>query len=442
MAKKKAGKKRTKSSAPKQATSSAPDETSSESSESTESEDNADASDTSESSGTSESSDGADSSGSARSAAEKKPKAAPRDDPEDDRASSAPDKAEAPAAEGAAWAKPLVRIEKAVTWFEVRLLIVIILSLVFALVAWVSLTGMSSPVESQSLAGVAFRGFAGALVLGSFAAFVTRRLKASNVVTGLAGIVAIALGFILAPSWRSTGVEYFGHVQNWLQEGSSLTMFGGLRGVSTRFTIVLAFIGGSLAAASGKHINIDIALRLVSKRMKFHIFVIQTLATVAFCVVAAWAFFEYIAITNFNAPLDSTRSAKVEHVKKAVSQDLFLYRKQIGFDLDATSHVLGGGKWDDESRLNGRQWNEFLDSSGYSDYFTTEQIEALRARPDSLEGSRLALAIGPDGQPRNQLIRTMNLTFTVGFLVMALRFLLRLLLVVTGHQRIDEEEAA
>jgi TRAP-type C4-dicarboxylate transport system permease small subunit len=342
-------------------------------------------------------------------------------------------------AEGAAWGKPLVTLERRFTWFELRLLVAIILLLIASMVAWVSVNGLSSPVESQDSAGTLFRGFAGAVALALVAWGVSARMKLSKQTSSLLGVAAIVLGFATAGMWRATGVEYFGHVKNWLQEGSTLTMFGGLRGVSTRLTILLAFVGGSLAAASGKHINIDVALRFVTPKLKLPVFVLQNIATIVFCVVASVAFFEYIAITNFNAKEETTRGEKVSIVGKAVSQDLFLFRRQFGFDLSSTPHVLGGGKWDDETRLNGQQWNEYLESSGYRDYFTKEQVDALKAPPDALQDSRLALAIGPEGQPRNLLIRTMNLTFAVGFLFMAFRFLLRMLLVLSGHADIDAE---
>ncbi len=350
-----------------------------------------------------------------------------------------PPPTKAPRAEGAAWGKPLATIERRFTWFELRLLVAIILMLIASMVAWVSVLGLSSPVESQDSAGTLFRGFAGAVALALLSWGVSKRLSLSKQLSSLLGVAAIVIGFATAGMWRATGVEYFGHIKNWLQEGSTLTMFGGLRGVSTRLTILLAFVGGSLAAASGKHINIDVALRFVTPKLKLPVFVLQNIATIVFCVVAAVAFFEYIAITNFNAKEETTRGEKVSIVSKAVSQDLFLFRRQFGFDLSSTPHVIGGGKWDDDTRLNGRQWNEYLESSGYRDYFSSEQVDALKAPPDALDDSRLALAIGPEGQPRNLLIRTMNLTFALGFLFMGFRFLLRMLLVLSGHADIDAE---
>ena len=85
-------------------------------------------------------------------------------------------------------------------------------------------------------------------------------------------------------------------------------------------------------------------LRLfVPEKLKTAVFFLQNVATIAFCFVAAWGFFEYIAITNFNAKPEMTASQKYDAVDDAVGQDLFLWRKQIWFDLQALPHVLGGG---------------------------------------------------------------------------------------------------
>ncbi len=344
------------------------------------------------------------------------------------------------ARQGAPWGEPLAKLERALTWFEIRLLVSVILLLIASMMAWVSVVGLSSPLESQDSVGTIYRGFVGAFGLAAVAWFVSSKLQLDKKRSSLLGLAGVIIGFVLAGSWRGVGVEYFGHVKNWVQEGSTLTMFGGLRGTSTRLTILLAFVGGSLAAASGKHINIDVALRFVTPKMKLPVFVIQNLATVAFCVVAAVGFFEYIAISNFNAKVETTRSEKLSLVTKTISQDLFLMRRQIGFDLRAAPYVLGGsGRWDDEGRLDGKAWNQYIETSGYRDYFEKEQVDMLLAPPDALSASRVPLAIGPEGQPRNVLIRTMNLTFAVGFLFMGLRFLLRMLLVLSGHTDIDPE---
>lgn len=339
----------------------------------------------------------------------------------------------------AAWVKPIITIDKWWTWFEERLLVTVVLGLMTVLAAWVLLKGLQEPVTSESKAGTVLRAIVGVVALGPTSWLVTKRLGWSLTQRRGAAIVAVVAGAAVAPAWRSWGVEYFGHMLNWLQEGSSLTMFGQLRGVSTRLTVLLAMIGASLAAASGKHINIDAFLRFVPKKLKLPSFIGASLATVAVCFVAAWGFFENISINNFGAQREWDWKKKVEHVEHHVSQDLFLWRQQMKFDLEALPIVVGGGKWDGETRMNGRQWNEFVERSGYRDHFTKEEVDAILAPPSGLDGSRIPMVIVPDGSPRGLLVFTMNLTFPIGLVLVGIRFLLRMLLVLGGKEELDPD---
>lgn len=338
-----------------------------------------------------------------------------------------------------AWLKPFILFDKWWTWFEERLLVVVVIGLMVVMGAWVLLKGLQEPVTSESKAGVVLRAIVGVLALGPTTWLVTKRLGWSETQRRLAAVVGVVVGAGIAPLWRSWGVEYFGHMLNWLQEGSSLTMLGQLRGVSTRLTVLLAMIGASLAAAGGKHINIDAFLRFIPKKLKLPTFVTATLATVAVCFVAAWGFFENISINNFAAQRDWTWQKKVEQVEHHVSQDLFLWRQQMKFDLEALPIVVGGGKWDDESRMNGRQWNEFVEKSGYRDHFTKEEVDAILAPESGLDGSRIPMVIVPDGSPRGLLVFTMNLTFPFGLVIVGIRFLLRMLLVLGGREELDPD---
>jgi len=126
-----------------------------------------------------------------------------------------------------------------------------------------------------------------------------------------------------------------------------------------------------------------------------------------------------------------------------VSQHLFLFRRQIGLDLAATPHVLAGGKWDDPSRMNGRSWNALLEEGGFRGEFTQEEVDGIRAPEEDLDGSRIPLVVVPGGgSARNLLIPTMNLMFPIGFIIIALRFLLRLVLVLSKHESLEEDAAA
>ncbi len=338
---------------------------------------------------------------------------------------------------GAKWAEPLVKLDRGWTWFETRLLVVVLLSLVFFMVTWISLKGLALPLTSDSKAGMAFRVLFGLAIAGGLGQLVGRRMPETrrNALT----FAAMLVGAGVAPLWRAKGVTYAEHLLNWLQEGSSLTMFGGLRGVSTRLTILLALLGASLAAASGKHINIDVVLRFLNPKIRRLVFILSTLATLLVCVSAAWGFFDYVSIESFDAKNDDRASTKIEKVEHEVGQDLFLWRKQMGLDVSAAFYVLGGGKWDDQGRMNGRQWNQFVEEGGYREHFTKEEVDALLAPQEALDQPRTAQIVVPGGSPRGLLLHALDLIWCWGLVNIGLRFVLRMLLVASGHASADPE---
>ncbi len=308
------------------------------------------------------------------------------------------------------------------------------------MVAWVGLKGMHPPVVHDSHgnatssfmeAGTAFRALLGFAVLGGLARLVT--LKMPDKTRTYATLGAVLVGFLVAPLWRGSGIVYSEHMLNWLQEGSALTMLGGLRGIAANLTILLALIGASLAAGTGKHINIDVLLRFLTPRIRRFVFILSTLATSTVCFTVAWAFLDEISVTEFGADQDSPPGEHVSRVWKSVGNDLFVLRKQMGLDLSAMPHVVAGGQWDDPTRMNGRQWNAFIEDGGFRDHYTKEEVDNLLATPEALEASRIPMVVTPEGSPRGLLLRTMHLMFTIGFGIIGLRFILRMLLVIGGY---------
>jgi hypothetical protein len=49
------------------------------------------------------------------------------------------------------------------------------------------------------------------------------------------------------------------------------------------------------------------------------------------------------------------------------------------------------------------------------------------------------MVVVPDGSPRGLLIHVLNLMFPIGFIILGLRFLLRMLMVVSGHTTVEAE---
>jgi len=236
----------------------------------------------------------------------------------------------------------------------------------------------------------------------------------------------------VAPLWRSVGITYFGGWLDWAQEGSTLTLIGGLRGLGTRLTILVALLGGSLAAASARHINIDVVVRFLRPRLRLPVAVAGSVATAVVCFVAAWGLFDYLAIDGFHAEREATPSAKVAHVQEALGEQLFILRKQLGLDVRALPTVISGTRWDDEQRLNGRQWNEWVESAGFRDRYTKEQVDGMLAPESALDEPRLPFVVVPDGSPRSMLVPAMDLTYPFGFLMIGLRVLLRVVLLLVG----------
>lgn len=257
------------------------------------------------------------------------------------------EKAAAPHPTGAAWGEPIARFERKWTWFEAQLITYVLVSQILVLVAWVFLTGLSSPVSSGNAAGTVFRAIAGALVLGLAAHVIARRKKMDDKLSGtILRLVAIVIGLALAPLWRKVGVEYFDNVKGWLQEGSTLTLVGGLRGLATRLTLWLALLGASLATAAGKHIHIDVVFRFLPKKARLYGGITSFVATAAVCFSAAWGFFDHIAIESYGAKADATAGAKIERAFHEFSVHAFLTRKQIGLDVRTLPHVVAGQRYD------------------------------------------------------------------------------------------------
>ncbi|MDI1443960.1 TRAP transporter small permease subunit [Polyangium sp. 6x1] len=342
---------------------------------------------------------------------------------------------------GAAWGLPFVRLERALTWFESRLLFLVLLALVFSLVAWISLRGMASPVQADNAAGTVFRALLGAALLGALARFGTARAKINDETKrALVTIVAMALGAGVAPAWRKVGVDHFDAILNWLQEGSALTLFGGLRGVATRLTLLVALIGSSLAAARSKHINIDVVLRFMQPKLRPFVHIAGALATAAVCFTAGFGFFDYVSIEGFGQRKEAPLAEKVSGVARASSLHLFVLRKQAALDLRAMpSVVFRGVRWDDPSRMNGRAWNTWLDEAGFAERFTAEELASMKAPPSAGDEPRVAIVNLPNESARGLLVHDMNLMWIVGLWMIGLRVLLRALLVAAGHASVEPD---
>lgn len=336
----------------------------------------------------------------------------------------------------ARWGDPLMRIDVAWTRFETWLAVGVLLLEILALSLWVMLKGLSTPAESESAAGLVFRALIGAIVLGLIGYFALK--KKGERAQRWGGIAGTVIGLYLGKFWLGFGVDYTSNLLNWYQQASTLTLFGGLRGIGTRLTLLLALLGGSLATASGKHITIDFITRFLSDRARLPVVVIGWLGASLICFGASWGFFDHIAIENFGAKAQGTPREKIAKVTERLEEQFFILRKQIGLDLRSTWHVVLKGEiysdW-----LSGSDWNRWLDESGFRDRYGEDELAPLRI-PDGDTRSPIVVIPGR-GEPRGELIDSANLVFPFGLLVIALRFVMRSLLALSGHVSVDPDES-
>jgi hypothetical protein len=334
----------------------------------------------------------------------------------------------------AAWGRPLARLDARWTKFESGLCAVVLVLEILALSLWVALKGLSTPSDGGSVAGIVFRALLGATVLGLIGFYVGRKRSKSWERVGAIG--GVTLGVVLAKSWSNVGIDWSSNLLNWYQQASSLTLLGGLRGVGTRLTLLLALLGGSLATAAGKHITIDLVTRFLKPKVRLPIVIFGWVGSALICGAAAWGFFDHIAIEDFHAKAEATPGEKFAQVGRSMGEDFFIARKQMSLDFKTLPHVMKGDRY--AEWLKGSEWNAWLDESGFAERYGKEKAEALKM--SDLELTRSPIVIVPDrGEPRGELIKAANLVFPIGLLIIAIRFLLLSLLAFAGHMVVDPE---
>jgi TRAP-type C4-dicarboxylate transport system permease small subunit len=358
----------------------------------------------------------------------------------------APETSQLEAAHGAAWGEPLYRFDQAWTRFEQRLIVFVLLAELASLCAWVLLNDLTETTTKATTAhgggggssdGTIFRGILGAVAIGCAAWFATKK-QPLKIRRG-AAIGGALLGAVIAPAWAGLGTDYLENVKGWLQEGSTLTLMGGLRGVATRLTLWLALLGGSLATGSGRHIHIDLVYRLLPKQLRLPASLLGMLAAALVCFAGVWGFVDHIAINSFGSRAEDPAAQKIEKVAHGVGDNLFLLRKQIGLDLRTLPRVIGGAKYD--SWMSGKQWNDWVDDGGFGDRWPGDQVQSIKVPDDTTSHSPLVLS--PDGtNTRGVLVQALGLVFPFGLLAIALRFVLRAILTASGHYSTDPDHAA
>jgi hypothetical protein len=335
----------------------------------------------------------------------------------------------------AAWGAPILRLQERWTQLEIRLIAFVLGWQLVSLVAWVAVSGLGARPSADSSAGSVFRSGVGALALGSAAWWLTRKQPLTT--RRVATVAAVVVGLALGPRWRTVGVEYFDNIKGWLQEGSTLTLMGGLRGLATRLTLWLALLGGSLATGLGKHIHVDLVARFLPERARRPVALVNHLAAACVCAAAAWGFFDFNAIQSYGANADAPPSAKLAAAAHDFGDHAFYLRKQVGLDLRSLPHVLRGERYD--AWMTNAEWNAWVKAAGFDERYGAERTKVLLVDGD---GTHPTLVVPPTGKTaRGCLVEDLNLVFPFGLLAIALRFLVRALLTLSGHASADPEEA-
>jgi hypothetical protein len=301
----------------------------------------------------------------------------------------------------------LERLDAAWTRLEVGLACVGGGALVAVLLAWVGLKGLAAQTSGSFVAGAVLR----ALLLGGAVGGLAHRFMRRPGVTAVGALLGAGGGVLL----RDVGVGWANNVLGWAQDGSSLTLLGGPRGLATRLTLWLVFLGASLATARGRHLAIDGLVRLLGPWRKAAALV-GGWATLAACAVAAWGFFDFVAIDGFGASAGAEPPAKVAVTLRGFGADLHVAWRQLALDLRVAPRVLTGARWD--TALTSEEWNAWLEASDFGD---DVDEAALRDAPG---GTHVPLAAVGPASPRGLLVKPLALVVPFGLLTLCLRLLL------------------
>src|SRR3984957_17269390 len=357
-----------------------------------------------------------------------------------------------------AWGEPPPKLDTKWTALESRLCVWVLLAEIAALCFWIALKGLSSEYSpgGGDVSGLVFRSLITSIVLGLV---VHEATKARDSVTEKADrhavfvTIAVFVGLLLGRAWVKVGVEYSSNLLNWLQSASLLALVGGLRGLGTRFTLWLALLGASIATAKGKHINVDVVMRFLHPKMRGPVAVLGWIAASAMCLAGVVGFADHIAIESFKAPAiqpcpddakkycDVDFGTKLDVVTHEVGNDFFLMGRQISLDMKSLPRVLVGTKYD--GWMKASEWNAWLKDGNWGAHFKQDDVNNLLLPADQPDALRSPAVNVPGGmeQARGLVIRDLNFVFPFGLAMIALRFILRALLAVSGHVRAAPDAA-
>ncbi len=355
---------------------------------------------------------------------------------------------------GAEWGKPLVRFDAAWQRVESRLCSWVLVAEIVSLSLWVLLRGLATDYfPGQNAAGLLTRCMVTSAALATIGHVATRRrgnlMLHRGVVTG-----GLLLGLFGGGAWCHVGIGWSSNFLNWLQNASVLMLIGGLRGLATRLTFWVAFLGASMASSRGKHIHVDVLLRYVPEKLRLPSAIVGWVGATLVCGFAVVGFVDYIAIAAFQAPAnkpcpdnaaqvcDTSAGEKLGLVAKEMSQDFFVLGRQMSLDVRSLPRVLVGTPYD--KWMSAADWNTWLDGADWGAHFDKTLVDAQKMDASTPGATHMpAIEVpGSGGESRGLLIRELDFVFPFGLAVITLKFLLRILIMLSGngHVDVDAEE--
>jgi hypothetical protein len=329
------------------------------------------------------------------------------------------------------------------TRVEQRLLVAIIVTEMLAILVWVLLKGLSAVGTLEH--GAVTRAGLSCIALGTVAHLALRG-RATKAVHGTVVVVVSLVGWIVVGRmWNTRGVAYSSNLMGWLQNASVLMLLGGLRGFVTRLTLWLALVGASLAAGAGRHISIDVLSRSIPKKAQPPVACLGWAAAALVCFVGAYGFVDNIAVTKFDAKAfeqcggktcDTTFASRAATLKSGMGEDMFALRKQLSLDVKMVGRVISGAPY--EKSFTNAEWNSWVESGGFITRYPGKGAALLSK---DVNGTHAAAVVIPGRNVRGMLVRDFDFLFPMGLVMIGLRFLLRIVQVVSGHIKVDPDAA-
>jgi TRAP-type C4-dicarboxylate transport system permease small subunit len=357
------------------------------------------------------------------------------------------------------WGDKLLAFDKAWTRLDTRLCTIVLVSQIVLLALWATLNSLTRDYTKGNASAIVIRILLTLASVGAVAYIAQRvkRARAANdaglkwVWHALRIVPLLFLVYVTLRSWGASSAAYTSNLLTWLQGASTLTFLGGLRGLVTKLTLWVALLGASIATSNGKHINVDLVVRLLKPKMRIPAAVASSVAAILVCVGALVAFVDSIAIAQFHAPdtqpctpgstefCETPAGVKFAIMKTQLRKDMFLVGRQISLDMISLPKVVAGVPYD--KYMTPVMWNEWMRGGDWGAFYSQEAINGQMLDEKDAERRRQPVVNVPGGAEATfgLLAREMNFIFPFGMLMIALRFIVRLLLVISGHRTVDPD---